>query len=523
MYRFRILVGLGMMIIFPAIGQDAFVANLIGEDFGPGKRISCWNPNGTFNKNACQEKDTKCSFERISEAFQSTKLKFDLRLKDPRIKGSVNIHVAGIQKADYIELYQYNKEVKGEEFYPVGALLTIYKKEGGLEEIKKFSILKQIKVPETGIVSELLLRPTIHQVTFKLPPLEDKMANYYFEVLGTKEFLKKAVNEVTFFFSEGDFEIVIYKQLAGRAFEKFFLNLTVSADKSGSAFATNKIFEVQPKQFEYINQVFGENYLSWKTDGYKGKKLPALDISYSRENDRLYFKKIDNFNISALPNENLAKYFSISMGQAQVIPEKENEFVTLINKHPVYTMSIDGTCSEVKHLPQTKELSVMGMPDDNGKNLGRYVITYSPENEQIQTAFFDPQGGKHEVQVNLLQGRCRDEGVSALLHATREVHGSWVNLGKGPWGSKGWVKASYTHLSDIKWSFTLGGLRSVTFARAEDGLLLVKGSDLSRSETEVDEPGAESPEVNSEFKIEPSKLWDQEGNFKPNVDCSYGC
>src|SRR5690606_32578213 len=258
----------------------------------------------------------------------------------------------------------------------------------------------------------------------------------------------------------------------------------------------------------------------WKQD-YKNNR--ELTLSWdSKVNESIYFKDLRSITLNKIKDKNLSNFFIIQKGIPKVSPIKEEDFKRFISRFPTYRMKASGICFTATPKEKIKEFPIKKSPRGDEEEIGSIIINYSRLNNSVKTLLKTGDKTK-EINISFFETNCRGEGHVSTSYPIKEVNGKYVNLGRGPWGEEGWVELKYKPIEKWGASFELGELRSVGFTKNGDGKYLVTGINMERSETEINEVGDESPEVNTSFTIEEERLWRNDNEFIPYYDCSYGC
>lgn len=137
------------------------------------------------------------------------------------------------------------------------------------------------------------------------------------------------------------------------------------------------------------------------------------------------------------------------------------------------------------------EIPIYSGADEKLPKQGKIVISvknaHSFENKYVNLA-----NEKYDFHPNLQNGSCGYEDHPVFLHVVKQEKNGWGQIGKGKWGDSGWIKVKMTPL-DQYGSLGFGRLDNVKFSFEDNGMVRVKGTDLSRSEAKLVEPGDEGP------------------------------
>lgn len=508
------IIGLLLLVTIsniPSVYAEAYFANFFSHDFGPLSSDSCWKDDNSFNDSICLKEEIPCSFEGWAENFEKTSLVFKI-LQDEMIKnittneGEIRLqtHIPGSSSYGF-HRYSINSKNITDEKYPKNSPITIYR------EIEKhretgYKILYQGKIPENGEISNLADRPYSLELYLKK---EESIKDDRLELHILGDYSGNI--EGKFLLSAGSYPIIIENTTKKTYFET---TLTVKESKD----IQKKTLTISPDTFKPILKK-----INWDYDELTSK-TPRLKLTWMKEynEDQIHLKEIKEFQINK--KNNLRNLFEIIEGKPYVIKGYEKNFNEFIARYPTYKMQLKGICFKTKPKDTEKMFPIKKESADNSEDLGKIIVGYSRHHNSVKFSYESNQGIREELKsLHYFDTNCRGERDVSGWIVVKHVNGSFVNLGSGPWGSPAWIELPYEKINSWGSVFSFGELNNVSFRNSTEGMYLVEGNDIDRSETPIIEAGDESPEVKSSFKLEKERLWDKNGNFIPSFDCSYGC
>lgn len=514
------------------------VASLLEGNQSSTSIDSCFDSNGEFDEVKCARVEKDCSFEQRFSSFNAVPISLEMRDDFFRYKSQGH----GFTLHSYIDndvdrLYANEssnhsvysaKTIKlDRKLFPVDSLATIYESKSN-EGKKTVSIYNQFKVTD-GLLKNVYPIPAIHKLKISFPDITDQDGHLTLMIFNEHYFKYQGPKEFEYTLSEGTYSFKAILRQTNQTRELKF-KYKISKDPNFVNGASNKILSFKKSQFTilppYNPKEKVSHQLIWRTEEYPStKKIPKMGlITQGDLTKSIYFKEIKGFKFVEDGNKELKDMIIIEKGMPSVQQDKIQTFLNIINQKPFHTLKVNGICYSTEKKPKIKEFNLFAKPDDKSSNLGKIIVEVTPDGNDASVFFKnDPNLTPQKYDVNLISGSCRGESAAQVLHVVKEVKDEWVNMGKGPWGTSGWLKANYSALADGSGRYELNGLNNVTFSKGKGDLIKVSGDDFSRSENDRYEPGDESPEIKVEYSIEPERLFTKDGRFIPNIDCSYGC
>lgn len=518
--------------------KEVYVIRLLDNISNPSNE-TCFDSKFQFDESKCSRTENPCIFENRFPSFNVTPITMEMREDFFKYKSSgrgfnLRSYVDDDALADFGPGLQSHHDVFSDKtikinrrLFPVGSEATIYESKPGHNSPTTITILKQFKVSEDGLIKEVYPIEPIHKLLIKFPDITQKDGNLSVSVFNEMSFKDGDKKEFEYTLSEGiySFKAVLRN---GMQSSQLKFKYRITKDSKFANGASNKILNIKKEQFKPIHQSNqGQktyHQIIWRTEPYPSeKKIPKLGmISVGDLTKSLYFKDISSV-IYVEGGTEFKDNFMIENGLPIVKNDKLEIFLSLINQKPFHTLKISGTCYSTEKKAKRIELDIVSKPDEKSKKLGNLIVEITANGNNADLDFQkSPEAQFEEVSPNLMMGSCRGESQAEIIHAVTEVKGDFVNWGKGPWGNKGWIKASYKEFADGGGRYEFKGFNDVTFTKEADGLITVKGTDFSKA-PEGFEPGDPTPEMKVNYKIKSEELWSKDGNFVPSIDCSYGC
>lgn len=121
-----------------------------------------------------------------------------------------------------------------------------------------------------------------------------------------------------------------------------------------------------------------------------------------------------------------------------------------------------------------------------------------------------------EFSPNIYSGYCRGMDSYLYYHQAKSIHGTLVNLGKGPWGPDAWIEALFKELyKDTSIKFAFRGTNNWIHFQKVDNKIIGIGTQVYEKDGEL-----ESKDVRFE-NISESELFDENGMLKVKINCSF--
>lgn len=408
---------------------------------------------GEFNHKLCDRKEYKCDWkQRFSlKVKESLKVRITENLKEYLSDRHHNFILKtddGITTGYPTKGYYWFNNQNGLPLGAEGEFSITIQHDGQLEvidlgrmPIEKEMEIKSYKVPETK------LRITTDNSFGEYESLTLTVdGQYYLSVSGGPQeiFITPGEHDLFVRGSSGSFS---------KAFSLSKGNETIELTKS--LLSPN----VSPKT-EPVGGVKSK-YIEWRR-GDKTRLSDNLDLFFINtnrfENEEL-FQKIDKVLLTGKGNKILdaTDIFKFQPMYIAVKAEKYNEYEKFISENGSFEMQIDGMCELANIKPSVADYIIYESPNSKSKSLGKIRIELKPRSQDAKAYFESPNSKQTPYELSFGSERCKN-GL-AFFHLIREVENEFVNLGKGPWGEKGWTIVPTIDPISQDYRFAFSGLR----------------------------------------------------------------
>lgn len=197
---------------------------------------------------------------------------------------------------------------------------------------------------------------------------------------------------------------------------------------------------------------------------------------------------------------------------ATVLSFSQYSFCTSTSNDPKYVSLIP---SELGAGPEAIKVNISVYSEANLKSNSNGTIksAYNSENaEKVEIYFQNSKEERLAFKPNLVSGFCEASYQKNLfLQICKSYTDKWCNLGKGPWGEKGWVNLEPQDIFKSDLRFTFDNFAGASISKDEKGIYRAIGFDRTTNK-------------NKDGVVKRDMLITKEGKLKASVDCKpYSC
>lgn len=389
------------------------------------KEKSCWDESGNFLSDKC----LKTSSEKIvAEREISNWPLVAVELLEPqnyRMLGGLSFHSSSNQDSNSFSKHHSDGKWKAKKKFPVGTDLTIFQYDSST---KSLNLFKRTRVPENGIVQLDKPRPITSELLLKIDKPGRELISVSFENAKIGTIFEKN-GEFKIDLPEGKFNVELsYTKFPAK--DEFHFTFPITSKGSEPVQVINVKLDAFQKKVETPKPrlVHDSGYLSWNP------KEMTLELKSTGH----YFSNIDNIEKFSIKetDKNILPLFELKGDKLKVKDEKA--FRDLVKDLPSYTFSLSASYTNYARVYSVKDYIVRTSGDWLSATTGKLKVYDISGTSKM---FFEANNSNDLIEIKSTLKK--SPNVTAIIFQGLDEKNGLVNIGPGPWGQEGWVKATY--------------------------------------------------------------------------------